>query len=259
MEQLNCIQILEVRNTAKSATPGNDKANGPEKIPDVLVRIRVMEKHDVEITLRSSPEKSGGMRVADAKFLTPTVVRAPVDTTAAGTDENEEEAEKKVLKLTIPPLNDLVRLCGMFPQGEDLRFLVRETMARIRMIEARVVELAVLHNNVLTKIGTFHHDNEGFGGEEQEVVCSLNECITVVLRLTADCPNVPGSVYISQMVGVGGWDDATVKNIQDTVAAQEFRTPLAVIQAIQSEISRLEKEGLSLPKTPMLSLRRKKT
>jgi hypothetical protein len=252
MEELNGLRILEVTNTT----------NNGENKTEVNIRVQVLEKHDIKITMRSSHETPEEFRVSKAEFLTSTVVRAPVDapaSTSANELDEEEDGQNKVLKLTIPPLDDLVKLSARLPPGEDLRFLVREAMNRIQMIQNRVVELAVLHNNVLTKIGSFQHNNDGFGGEEQEVVCSLNECITVVLRLTADCPLVPGSVYISQMVGVAGWDDATVMEIQEAVSRQEFKSPWDLIQAIQSEISRLEDAGLSLPKTPTLPLRRKRT
>lgn len=248
MEQLNALQILEVTNNTSEKLNSTDQPG-----EDVTIRVRALEKHDIEITLRPTGSGNPGeLRVAQAKFLTSTVVRAPVDDASANSNDN------KVLKLTIPPLDDLVKLCAMFPTGEDLRFLTRETIARIRTIEARVVELAVLHNNVLTRIASCQPNPDGFGGEEQEVVCSLKECITVVLRLTADCPNVPGSVYISQIVGVAGWEDETVEEIRENVSKQAFQTPWSLIQAIQNEIGRLLKdEGLKLPGTPALPLRKK--
>jgi vacuolar-type H+-ATPase subunit D/Vma8 len=250
MEELTMIQLISVGNApADDAEDSDNDDNNPKNI---LIHVRFLEEHEIHIILRRDPKKPEEMRVVDAKFVTSTVVKGPA------VDENRN----KQIQLTIPPLNDLVQLCKMFPPGEELRFLVREAMSRVRLIKSRVVELTLLQGQagVLTKIGTLRHNTEGESGEEQEVVCSINECsITVGLRLTADCPRIPSSVYIYQMVGVGGWNEADVNKIKERVSSQEYQTPLEVIQAIRGEVARLqEEEGVSPPKTPMLPLRRGK-
>lgn len=268
MEELTGIQILEVSHLAKTSPEDETvvledgaKTTDESETQGCRIHIKALREHEIQITMRRNPENPEELRVAAAEFLTSTEIRQTVgDVGRESTGEVDADKEdKKDVLVKIPPLDDLVRLCARFPPGEELRFLVRETLARIRMVQNRVVELAILHNNVLTNIGKFVHLEDGFGTQEQEVVCSLNECISVVLRLTADCPITPGSVYIHNLVGVAGWDEETVDNIKASVSKKEFKSPWALIQEIQAEITRLQDvEGLSLPKTPVLPLRRKK-
>jgi len=258
LEELTSIQILSITEAPTTSEGGeeshkNDKeSEGSPSSRSVRIHVRVLRKHEMEVILQSEADKPGVLRVKAAKILTSTVVTAPVDEYEKDSNSQDENGGKKVLKLTIAPLDDLVRLCAMFPPAEELRFLMREAMARIRITESRVIELAVLYNNVLTKIGAVHQPSDNFGSPEQEVVCSLNEGISIVLRLTADCPIVPGSVYIYNMVGVCGWDDESVKKIKERVSSKEFQSPWALIQEVQKEIS-----SFTLPKTPTLPLRRK--
>jgi len=278
MEELTGIQLLQVvplETTAREGSVANNSTHCDEEIsagsnpkclyPGYVLYLKVLQDHELRITLKPTKEDPEIPRVVAAKITTNTIVRQQVDRTRPENDGNEktttsddQNSDQMEVKLTIPELDDLVGLCARFPPGEELRFLVRETMHRIRMIQNRVVELAILHNNVLTKLGKFHH-SDGFGTQEQEVICSLPECITVVLRMTADCPVLPGSVYIHKMVGMAGWDEATVDGIKERVSQQEFQSPWALIQQVQAEISRLQtEEGYTLPKTPILPIRRKK-
>ena len=268
MEELTGIQILEVSHLAKTSPEDETmvledgaKTTDESEIQGCRIRIKALQEHEIQITMRQNPENPEELRVSAAEILTSTEIRQTVgDMGQESTGEvDADQEDKKDVLVKIPPLDDLVRLCARFPPGEELRFLVRETLARIRMVQNRVVELAILHNNVLTNIGKFVHLEDGFGTQEQEVVCSLRECISVVLRLTADCPITPGSVYIHNLVGVAGWDEETVDKIKANVSKKEFQSPWALIQEIQAEIARLQDvEGFSLPKTPVLPLRRKK-
>jgi hypothetical protein len=109
----------------------------------------------------------------------------------------------------------------------------------------------------LTKIGKSYHSSNSFGGEDQDVVCSLNdEQMTVVLRLTPDCPVSAGSVYMEQLVGVGGWKDDKVQEIKEIIDAQQFSSPVALLRAVKAEIARMAQAGMILPRTPTMPLRR---
>ncbi|CAB9508447.1 expressed unknown protein [Seminavis robusta] len=245
MEELTGIQL--VKTTTTTAKESDDSDEGAATPPSVIFHVRLLQKHDVSVTLCPDPNKPEELRVKSAKFLTSTEVYAPKEAGKDQKDENKENA----LKLTIPNLEDLVKLSAIFPAGDDLRFVIRETMARVRVTEAQVVELAELDKFVLTRI-------EKPCGLEQPLVCSLNEeCITVVLRLSPDCPIVPGSVYIHHMVGLG-WDDDKVELVKANVSKKLFQRPIAVIQGVKAEIARLrEEEGLTVPSTPVLPLRKK--
>ena len=163
------------------------------------------------------------------------------------------------LELSIPALDDLVQICSTLGPVEDLRFLLRETIARLRIFQARVQELTTLRKLYLTKIGKLHHSAESFGGQDQEVVCSLQEGVTVVLRLSPDCPLVTGSVKVDQIVGIGGWEEHVIESLKVTVNSRMCRGPLGMMEVLTGEIKRLQSDGMLLPKTPTLPQKGKST
>jgi hypothetical protein len=156
--------------------------------------------------------------------------------------------------MDIPSLDDLVRLSANLGSVEDLRFLLRETMTRIRTITARVNELAILRTRYLTKIGRLHYHDYSFGGQDQEIMCSLNECITAVIRLAPDCPLEEGSARLDQLVGVGGWDTEILESIEKNIP--HCKGPLQLMQVLMSEIRRLEENGVQVPQTPSMPSRK---
>lgn len=88
---------------------------------------------------------------------------------------------------------------------------------------------------------------------EQEVVCAINEGITVALRLGADCPIVPGSVYISEIFGLGGWDETKLSTLKNAVLENRCRGPVEVMECLSMEIrKRCLEEGWVVPTTPTL-------
>lgn len=249
--QLSLQQEIQVFYTSLSEfveVLGGVKVVGVQEAPaeaeeDLQLTMQLLNTHEIQIGLEgvgdSESRNPKNYRVASAKFLTSTLVEASVDNGSP-------------VQMHIPDLRDLVRLSESQVPGQDLRFVLRETLARICIFQARVVELSKLHEEALTKIGKSYHSNVGFGGEDQEVVCSLNEQIAVVLRLTPDCPMQAGSVYIDQLVGLGGWDAKTVQQIQEQVNSQQFASPVALVQAVKAEIQRLEDAGVKIPTTPTL-------
>jgi chromosome segregation ATPase len=230
MEELEGIRILGVEQ-------------GKEDGQDVVMTIQAFQQYKIVFGLRivKNKKKSGDhFVVCSAKFLSDTLVTGPVS----------EEDGVPVVRLRIPPLDDLVSLASNMP-GESLQFVLREALNRIAVIEGRVYELAVLQEEVLTQIGKLYEGQ--FGGEDQEVVCSLNEQMTIVLRLTPDCPLAPGSCYIDQLVGVGGWQPKVVEQIKNKVHQSKYHRPIEIIHAVKAEVKRLqEEEGLLLPETPHL-------
>jgi len=176
-------------------------------------------------------------------------------------NNNNESSTSPVISMTIPPLDDLVTLSNNLKPLHDIQFILREAMARIRIISQRVDELAQLRLKYLTKI-TNPMKNKikfGYGGEYQEVICSLPCQVTVVLRLTCDCPLLDGSVYIHQIVGVGGWDAQCLERMKKKVNTKKWRSPIQVMDSLGEEIRRVVKdEGICLPKTPTFPQRKKK-
>jgi DNA primase large subunit len=142
---------------------------------------------------------------------------------------------------------------------QDLMFVLREALARIRILSARMNELALLRQKYLTKI-TDSAKNKiqyGFGGEDQEIFCSLGSQVTVVLRLTNDCPILKGSVYIQRIVGCGGWEENVLQKMKVKVNEMKMSGPVELMDALVEEIERIvEEEGVKMPKTPVLPSRR---
>ncbi|KAI2510914.1 hypothetical protein MHU86_3535 [Fragilaria crotonensis] len=188
IEKLTGITILSVTNAE------DGKA--------IILVVQLLGVHELEFRLEPDPRRQSNLRIQSAKFLTSTIVRgASVDNTSQ-------------VELRIPEVSDLVRLCSTMGPAEDLRFVLREAVARIDAMVARAHELTTLRQKYLTKIGALHHSGHSFGGEDQEIVCSINEGVTVVLRLTPDCPIGDGSAYLDQIVGVGGWDQGILEGLR---------------------------------------------
>ena len=233
----------------------------------IVLKVQLLDQHIVEIILGncangrilSTSNNSNGhkdsFRVVSAKLITSSVL---TDTLL-----DPEEVEKNptpTVSVTIPPLDDLVSLAANLEPVEDLRFVLRESLARIRILSARMNELALLRQKYLTKI-TDPAKNKvqyGFGGEDQEILCSLGSQVTVVLRLTPDCPILKGSVYIQRIVGCGGWEENVLQRIKVKVNEMKMSGPVELMDALVEEIDRVVKEeGVKMPKTPVLPSRRK--
>lgn len=248
MEELGGIKVLSVDEASADA------------VEDLVLTVRVLQEHEIQIGLKQGDHTDNrhhhhdSLRLVRANFTTCTLVQACAqDRDSVNVDQNAHAAP---LEMHIPDLADLVRLAENLAPGDDLRFFLRETVARITVTKARLAELTLLKTEALTKIGKSYHTPHSFGGEDQDIVCSLNEQITVVLRLTPDCPLKAGSVYMDQLVGCGGWKRETVQEITERIQAQQFSSPVALLRAVKAEISRLADAGMALPKTPTMPVRR---
>lgn len=264
----------------------------------LCLKVLLFDKHIIAITLKSIPSSttitsnSGGdhyqqqqhepssvemFRVIAAQFQTSPVLGDDVlfPTTNGSTTSG-------INALTVPPMDDLVKLSANLEPIHDLRFVIRETMSRVRTLTTRVDELVRLRSKYLTKITDMPSSssslvvasssssvggnssniganrlNYGHGGDDQEVVCSLNSGITAVLHLTTDCPMLNGSAYIHQIVGMGGWDNGCLKRMRTRVNNKKSRGPLEVMDALVEEIGRVEREeGIHIPRTPVFPRRK---
>lgn len=232
IEEMTGIKILSVRNAEGGKT--------------ILLLLQLLESHKLEIRLEPDPRRPNNLRIQDAKFLTSTIIRG---------DSFDKTTR---VELRIPDVDDLVRLCFTMGPVEDLRFLLRETVARISAIVARVHELTALRQKYLTKIGVLRHSGNSFGGEDQEIVCSINEGVTVVLRLTPDCPIGNGSVFVDQIVGVGGWDSEILEDLKERLNDDFHRSPVKLMDSLKEELARLQETGsVSLPTTPTMPVRKR--
>lgn len=235
MEELSGIRIL-----------GVDSVSNSDSHEELSFTIEVSGRHQIQIGLKPDEKSREDLRVVFVKLVSSPVI------------ESDELEGGSIIRLVIPEFSDLVEISDNCPPGDNLRFVVRESVARIQILEARLDALIDLktESEVVVSIGKLQRTNGIiYGGQNQEVVCSLDqEQISVVLGLTPDCPHSKNSVYISQMVGLGGWNDKDILNLQETVnSAGPFSRPLEVIKSLRAEIRRqVENEGLALPLTPKL-------
>jgi hypothetical protein len=251
LEEVTGIRILAVEsaNVDDGIEHENTASGGALKLI-----VELLKEFRVAIILKVRHRDT--VSIEKATFVNPESALILTSPTPAA-DENLPPVQ-----IRIPPLDDLVKITNnntasssFRRPGDNLRFLLRETIARITAIQARVQELTELQTMALTKIGSMHsspNNSDGFGGEDQEVVCSLDrESMTVVLRMTPDCPLIAGSVYIDQLVGLGGWDTEIVQQIQRQVNTIPEKSPVQVLRNLQQEIQRRQlEEGLVLPPTP---------
>ena len=220
MEELGGVKILNAKEDNESR--------------HLFLTLAIYEKHQVEVELEVYRKTL--LKLVSAKWLsTPVVTSVPISLSDG--DTNQEQ-----FSLPIDPLDDLVQTAktSMGPP-HDLRFIVREACARIRILQNRVDDIAVLRLRVLTKVV----------GNDQ-VVCSLNEGIVIVMRLYDQW------VKVEQIVGVSGWDQSATDKIHDIVSKREESwTPSKVVDLVQKEMERLKtQDGVVLPKTPTLPIRR---
>mmetsp|Transcript_59840 Transcript_59840/g.177333 ORF Transcript_59840/g.177333 Transcript_59840/m.177333 type:complete len:705 (-) Transcript_59840:76-2190(-) len=284
---------------------------------ELAVRIELAGRHVLRVGLGcpdlfpmssaggTLPAMGGGaggiLRAVTARFLTDTnITDATVrdDSDDSDSDVNpDDDAEDdggikprkppRVAKITLPlpTPTDLLLQSRCLPPDESVRFLVRENLARIRALEARARILAELKVRVMTKV---YDQNDGEGGLEQQVVCSLGSLgslgvgegsdkdgraneelgVTASLRLSPDCPLFPSSCRIDQLVGLGGWDDDTLDEIKNKVNGLRLGCPLMTVERLGEELRRVAsdrggkgKGGGSerqLPATPKLPEKRRK-
>ncbi|KAL3763844.1 hypothetical protein ACHAW5_006262 [Stephanodiscus triporus] len=292
MDELGGIKILSSKSisSASSSSSSSEASNGvidsPEKRQKLanedgfILTLMLLGRHILEITLSTSQTDKDGLRVSDAKITTPTTFPMP-EALGNGTNANNNEetaslmetlhsislsnqsfskimSQKQSLEITLPALDDLVAWShSLESSSHGIRFILVETMARIRTLEARVIELSKLRERYAAQVydveASSAQGSNKYGGAEQEVVCAINEGITVALRLGSDCPLVPGSVYINEIFGVGGWDEVKLNVLRDVISKSRCRGPVEVMKRLTVEIRRRSKEeGWVVPATPAL-------
>jgi hypothetical protein len=186
---------------------------------------------------QQSDEESGGLALADDVSNRKKTNRSP----------------HEPISLVIPSLDDLVQIAKMtVSPGEDVQFLLREALYRVRVLQDRVNELDSMRRRVLTKV---------VGDSGDQVVCSFNEGILVCLRLQER------HILVEQVVGVGGWDPQVLEQLQKQLQnfvshappqrhgglSAPVVTPTSLVNKIQSQLEAWKQEGtITFPKTPRM-------
>ena len=217
MESLGGIQV---KNVARS----------PEQ-DSVVLQLTLLEKHTLQITLQPIGRRVKGGSTKKLRV------------TDAGIEGNDVIIGKNgAVRGKIPRFDDIVDASRSLPDVEDLRFVIRECLCRLRGAKLRLEQLVRLREKYLTQI-----EKDG-----AEVTCSLNDGVAVVLRLTPDCPWLPGSVYIEQIAGLGGWDQSTLNTLKDRVNSLRLSGAVEVMDALVKEIKR---RSVAKPGTPLLTMK----
>jgi len=280
MEELSDLKIISVEH-APPPSSSSDQKEEEEEEEELVVQLKLLDVHILRIglgpTATTDKKNSSPLRVMNASLVTSSILTDAMfkydsddddnndATTTTPTNENKNPnstkkspQEKATVSLTIPPLDDLVHQSSTYLKPpHDIQFVIRESMARIRSFTSRVVELGILRTRYLTQIQSISSSSTSSSSSplDQEVVCTLNAQITVVLRLTPDCPTLPNSVYVDQIVGVGGWSRKDLEEMKDVVNGKGCFGPVSLMEELVREIERRE---ANVPRTPTLPLRRKK-
>lgn len=217
----NVRSILEELGGVKIVRVHEDKDS-----QHLQLTLLMYEEYEIRVELEVFRQSS--LKLVDAKWISKPIVRAVSSSSNAD-----------VFYMTMNPLDDLVQIAktSMGPP-HDVRFVIREVCARIRIMQNHVDDLALLRerHGVLTKVDT-----------NDRIICSFNDGIVIVLRLYDHW------VRMEQVVGVNGWDQTLTDKIRDAIPTKdETLKPTDVVSMILLEIEKLKEAGKVHPSTPEL-------
>ena len=180
------------------------------------------------------------LRVSTAKYITTDIISDPTNK----------------ISLKLHSFDSLIEISKKLLPFDDMRFIIREAIVHIQIMKQRVIELKLVSDQVVTKIGPLYNPATN-SIQEQEIICSFNEgCITTVLRLTPDCPlpttkrKHSGSsscygcgCYIEQIIGFG-WTNKNTKEYLDRIKRHVnnnvFATPSDAVLFVKNEILKIK-------------------
>ena len=197
----------------------------------------------VELCAAPMDSKNGNhtLRVSGARVIGSNIMKSKdgaVQCTALSTHSLAEmvEASRSLVSSNNPCRQQKTRQGGNRGNGvsscDDLKFVLRESLARLRGANQRLQHLELLRKKYLTQIEYTKCK------DINTVICSLDDGVTVVLTLTPDCPLLPGSAFIEQIAGLGGWEQSVLSGIQRKVNDFRFKSALDVMNAVAKEIKR---------------------
>jgi hypothetical protein len=227
LEELGGVKIVKVEEITQENSSNT---------PHLCLSLLFYQDYPVQITLQVY--RKIFLKLVDAQW-NPTNGGQPV-----------VQAATKDYELPLEPLQDLVQTAlSTLGPPHDLRFIVRETLARIRLSQTRANQLAELRHRYIMKL---------YGNQ---VTCSLNEGIIIVLRLYEK------HVKLDDLVGINGWDDGATaalrtnvqRRLESEYAQDEAEialygskiTPLVVVELVQEEM----RKTFANPRTPRMPVR----
>ena len=249
--------ILNVHQALLGITLISVTAAPEHAAADLILTLRLLDHHDIQVGFVRVQAKntvlasaSDNIRPVFATFLTDTVVRGPRLQFHHGNPVFEKE---------IPALDDLVRLSqSIADPTAAFHFLLSETMARISTTRALVKEMSILEEE-LARDGVssdykFYTSESQYGDTEHNVTFEFNGMV-ILLRLTTDCPKMMGSVFVEEIVAkeTSGWNQIDMHNAMKRVNTSQFKSPVEIVRAIKSEVSKLTKSSSDVAATPALA------
>jgi hypothetical protein len=215
LEELGGVKIVEVREDRDSQ--------------HLHLTLLMYEEYKVGVELEVFRQSS--LRLFNARWISDPVVKA-----VSSRDRPDS------FSMTMNPLDDLVQIAktSMGPP-HDVRFIIREVCARIRIMKHHVDDLALLRDRhgVLMTVDT-----------NDRILCSFNDGIVIMLRLFDHW------VRMEYIVGVNGWSDELTAKIRASVPpVDEKLKPTDVVNFVLHEIEKLKKSGEVNPSTPELPIR----
>jgi hypothetical protein len=230
-EQISGVRLLSMENY-------NDKEDA-DNSPDMCTKFLLVEKYPLKVDFTSTSKSA----INSSQNLS-------INSVTLGNDHLIIRSKDNTVTLPLPEISDLVQVARNLPSSESLRVLIRDTISRIIATQLRADELSQARKKSVTKILK----------SSDEVICSLNEGVTVRIRLTADCPLRNGTAYIEEIAGIGGWPIETLERIRSDVngiiskgeivgVKQSSNSPIMIIMDLLKE----HVKKVNVPGTPKLN------
>lgn len=230
-EQISGVKLLSMENY-------NDKED-TDNSPDMCTKFLLIEKYPLKVDFTSTSKSA----INSSQNIS-------INSVTLGNDHLIIRSKDNTVTLPLPEISDLVQVARNLPSSESLRVLIRDTISRIIATQLRADELSQARKKFVTKILK----------SSDEVICSLNEGVTVRIRLTADCPLRNGTAYIEEIAGIGGWPIETLEKIRSDVngiiskgeivgGKESSNSPIMIIMDLLKE----HVKKVNVPGTPRLN------
>eukprot|EP00527_Entomoneis_sp_CCMP2396_P006195 CAMPEP_0198146332 /NCGR_PEP_ID=MMETSP1443-20131203/28941_1 /TAXON_ID=186043 /ORGANISM="Entomoneis sp., Strain CCMP2396" /LENGTH=521 /DNA_ID=CAMNT_0043810265 /DNA_START=116 /DNA_END=1681 /DNA_ORIENTATION=+ len=210
-----------------------------EKVPgrSALIKIyfQLLHEHKLCVTLEHSPQQREFIK--GAKF-----VEKP---------KSPGKAEDPKY-LYMPPLDDLIPVAQhynaaiLLPHNGNgrggLRFLVHSALARLEIRNDRMAELDLLRESLKCEVRVYQDPSDPEDYLFQRTTCRFawdkeNVDVTAVLRLTPDCPRLPGSIFLEELKCTKhAW---AIQLLASQVQGEQsrFSSPIQLITELQQSLA----------------------
>lgn len=186
---------------------------------DMVLRLAYPSKHALEMTLSM---RGQAIQLLHARLEMPLMQQ-----------RRKSVATAEAQRLMMNQVDNLVTVAQGLPAPQDLLFLAREVGW---MVASRVVakqEIRELMKRYIVK------HNEGM----DELTVTFAEGVVASFSLLSGYPNMPGSVRIAGLVGVGGWKDCELAVTSRCLNGLGLDSLTALIDALHERIVELDKKA----------------